>query len=131
MPVFKNADQLYEFYRGLWDAVEAETTFGKKLEEYGLTLKFILKNPDACVWVGPGKALMGEEANQEADITMEMLADIAHDVWLKKLPLTKAFVTKKVKVKGPTASIMKLLPHLESVRTTYPEYCKKHGIPTS
>ena len=129
MPVFRDTDQLYDFYKGLFEVVTAETNFGKKLDEHGITLKFILKNPDGCVWIGPDKVLVGEAATRDADTTMEMFADTAHDVWLKKITVNKAVLTKKVKVKGSSATIMKLFPHLKSILDTYPEYCEKQGLP--
>lgn len=129
MPVFRDADQMHDFYKGLFGVVTAKTNFGKKLDEYGITLKFILKDPDGVVWVGPDRVLVGEEASQDADTTMEMTADIAHDVWLKKITVNKAVLTKKIKVKGSSATIMKLFPHLKSILDEYPEYCEKQGLP--
>jgi len=129
MPVFRDADQMHDFYKGLFDVVTAETNFGKKLEEHGITLKFILKDPAGVVWVGPDRVLVGEEASRDADTTMEMSADIAHDIWLKKITVNKAVLTKQIKVKGSSATIMTLFPHLKSILDKYPEYCEKQGLP--
>jgi putative sterol carrier protein len=57
-----------------------------------------------------------------------MTVDYVHAVWTKKLPLTKAMATKKIRVKGPTLSLMKLVPALDPIFDKYPDHCKKFGI---
>jgi len=127
---FEDREHVTTFYVSLFESMKSETNFEEMLEKSGLTIRFILKDPDAEVFVAPGRVLVNDEINEEAIAKVECTADIAHAVWTKKMALTKAMATKKVKVKGPTIGIMKLVPALKPLFDVYPEHCKKNGIQT-
>jgi len=128
--IFVDGKQVTTFYVSLFESMKSETNFEEMLEKSGLTIRFILKDPDAEIFVAPGKVLVNDEINEEAIAQVEGTADIAHAVWTKKMALTRAMATKKVKVKGPTIGIMKLVPALNPLFDIYPEHCKKNGIQT-
>ncbi len=130
MPIFQDEGQVYEVFGGLWKELLAEEKFSARLKKSKLTLKFIIKEPDACMWVAHDRVLTGEEANLDALITMQLPADMAHNFWLDKLNLGSALMSPGVKVKGPSPKLMAMLPLLKSVYKKYPEYCKKYGLPT-
>ena len=81
------------------------------------------------MWIAHDRVLSGSEADQDAVITMELPADMAHEFWLDKLNLGKALSSNEVKVKGPLPKLMGLLPMLKFVYKKYPEHCTKHGLP--
>ena len=128
--IFVDGKQITTFYVSLFESMKSETNFEEMLEKSGLTIRFILKDPDAEVFVAPGRVLVNDEISEEAIAKVECTADDAHAVWTKKMPLTRAMATKKVKVKGPTIGIMKLVPALKPLFDVYPEHCKKNGIQT-
>ena len=130
MPVFRDAEQTYEVFGGLWQEVLAESKLSEKLRKMKLTMKFITRNPDGCMWIAHDRVLTGPEADQDAIITMELPANMAHEFWLDKLNLGQALSSNEVKVKGPLPKLMGLLPMLKFVYKKYPEHCKKHGLPT-
>ena len=130
MAVFKDADQMHEMLGSLWKHVISETEFGPKLEDYGITFKFVLSDPGGYIWVSHDKVLTGEEANQPGVITMELSGDTTHNFWLKKISLPVALATRKIKSKGPIPKVLKILPFLKPVYEKYPEYCEKYGLPT-
>ncbi len=130
MSVFKDTNHMYEVLGDLWNHVVNESEFGPKLREFGVSYKFVMKEPDGYIWVGGDKVLTGEEANQDAVITMELSGDTAHAFWLRKLTLPVALATKKIKSKGPIPKVLKMLPFLKPVFEKYPEYCQKYGLPT-
>lgn len=129
MPVFKDTEQMYEMLGSLWTHIITETEVGPKLKEYGVTYKFVINNPNGYLWVSHEKVLTGDEANQDAVITMELSGDTVHDFWLKKIKLPVALATKRIKSKGPIPKVLKMLPFLKSVHEKYPEYCEKYGLP--
>jgi len=131
MPVFKDTEHMYEMLGDLWNHIIAETVVGSKLKEYGVTYKFVITNPDGYLWVSHEKVLTGDEANQDAVITMELSGDTVHNFWLKKITLPVALATKKIKSKGPIPKVLKMLPFLKSVHEKYPEYCEKYGLSIS
>jgi hypothetical protein len=130
MPVFKDEEQTYEVFGGLWREVLAESKLSEKIRKKKLTMKFITKNPDGCMWICHDRVLTGPEADQAAVITMELPADMAHQFWLDKLNLGTALSSNEVKVRGPLPKLMGLLPMLKFVYKKYPEHCEKHGLPT-
>ena len=130
MPVFRDAEQTYEVFGGLWQEVLAESKLSEKLRKMKLTMKFITRNPDGCMWIAHDRVLTGPEADQDAIITMELPANMAHEFWLDKLNLGQALSSNEVKVRGPLPKLMGLLPMLKFVYKKYPEHCKKHGLPT-
>jgi hypothetical protein len=131
MPVFKNTDQMYEMLGSLWRHIISETSFGPKLREYEITFKFILTEPNGYLWVSHDKVLTGDDANQDAVITMELSGDTTHKFWLKQISLPVALATRKIKSKGPIPKVLKILPFLKPVYQMYPEYCEKYGLPKS
>ncbi|MFH1032911.1 MAG: hypothetical protein V1806_00260 [Pseudomonadota bacterium] len=128
MPVFQNSQQMLDMLKDLWTHVVFESPFGAKLREYEITYKFVISDPAGYLWVGPEQVLIGEEANLDAVITMELSGDTVHAFWLKKLQLPVALATRKIKSKGPIPKVLKILPFLKPVYEKYPEYCAKHGI---
>jgi len=131
MPIFRDTDQMYEMLTGLWTHIISETEVGTKLKDYDITFKFILSDPDGYLWISHDKVLTGEEAKQNAVITMELSGDTTHKFWLKQISLPVALATRKIKSKGPIPKVLKILPFLKSVHEKYPEYCQKYGLPTA
>ena len=131
MPVFKNTDQMYEMLGSLWRHTISKTEIGPKLKEYEITFKFIISDPNGYLWVSHDKVLTGDEANQDAVITMELSGDTTHKFWLKQISLPVALATRKIKSKGPIPKVLKILPFLKPVYQNYPEYCEKYGLPKS
>lgn len=128
MAAFNETELMYEVLGDLWNYVIRETEFGPKLKEYGITYKFVISDPTGYVFVSHDKVITGNEANQDAVITMELSADTVHDFWLKKVNLPVALATRKIKSKGPIPKVLKILPYLKPVYELYPKYCEKHGI---
>ncbi|MBS3757909.1 MAG: hypothetical protein KGY61_04545 [Desulfobacterales bacterium] len=130
MSVFQDTQQMYDFLEDLWKFIVFEKGLGDKMRDYGVSYKFVINDPDGYLYVDPDNVLTGKEANREAVITMELSGDSVHNFWLKKLTLPVALATKKIKAKGPIPKVLKMLPALKPVYEAYPEFCKKHNLPT-
>lgn len=128
MPIFKDTKQLYDVLGEVFNFVLKETELGTKMREYDVTLKFIVKEPEGFIWIGPDEFLTGNDANKEGIITMELSADSAHQFWMKQLNLPLALATRKIKSKGPIPKVLKILPFLKPVYSKYPEVAKKHDL---
>ena len=129
MPVFKDADQMYEVLEDVWNYAIKETELGNKLKEYEVNYKFILKEPNGYLFIDHDKVVSGDEANRDAVITMELSGDTVHKFWLKQINLPVALATRKIKSKGPIPKVLKMLPFLKPVYELYPQYCEKYGLP--
>jgi hypothetical protein len=122
---------MYAMLEDLWNYIIKETEVGPKLKDYEVNYKFIIKEPNGYLFVDHDKVLSGDEANQDAVITMELSGDTVHQFWLKQIKLPVALATRKIKSKGPIPKVLKMLPYLKPVYEQYPKFCEKHGIPIS
>ena len=132
MAVFKNRALIEEMFGEIWNKLIKETEFGTRLKENGITLYFIVNDPDAQMYVDEDGALFGEEARKKtAVVTMKMAGDIVHKFWLNNLSVPKALALRQIKAKGPVSKVLQVLPLLKPGKGMYPEYCEKFGLPTS
>ncbi|MGD0276234.1 MAG: hypothetical protein ABSB79_09295 [Syntrophales bacterium] len=129
MAVFKNTEEMYKMLGDLWNHIIFEVKLGEKLKEFDVTIKFVIKDPTGFIWISHDKVILGDEANKDATITMELSGDTVHKYWLKQISLPVALATRAIKSKGPIPKVLKMLPYLKPVFEAYPTFCKKHGIP--
>jgi hypothetical protein len=61
------------------------------------------------------------------DLVLHMSADNGHRFWLGRLSLAVALTSRKVKVKGPTNMLMKLLPAFKPLYRGYEEFLVERG----
>ncbi len=130
MSVFKDKEMAKELFGDLWTKMIKETEFGKKLKESGITILFVVKDPDVTMYVDENGPLFDDEAKAKIPVvTMQMNGDTVHKYWLKKLNIPKALAMRQIKAKGPVNKVLQILPLLKPGQELYPEYCKKYGLP--
>ncbi len=127
--IFKDQQQMYVFLEDLWKYIVFESGLKEKMQEYEVSYKYVITDPDGYLYVDPENVITGEEANRTAVITMELSGDTIWNFWMKKLSLPVALATRKIKAKGPIPKVLKMLPALKPVYDKFPEFCKKHGLP--
>ncbi|MFZ3046109.1 MAG: hypothetical protein WA151_09365 [Desulfatirhabdiaceae bacterium] len=128
MTVFKDTQHIYAVLEDLWNYVIRETECGQKMKEQDVSNKFVLKEPNGLLYVDHEKVLVGDDANRDAVIIMELSGETVHKFWLKQIMLPVALATRKIKSKGPIPKVLKMLPYLKPVYENYPRFCEKHGI---
>ena len=102
MPVFKSKEMMEEMFGEIWTKMVKETEFGSKLKEGGITIYFVVNDPDVVMFVDENGPLFGDEAKAKIPVvTMKMSADNVHKFWLNKLNLPKALALRHIKAKGP------------------------------
>jgi len=129
MGVFRDTNHMNEFLENLWKHIVFQSGLGEKMRGLGVSLKYVITEPDGYLLVDSDHVITGKEANRDADITMELSGDTIHQFWLKKLSLPVALATRKIKSKGPIPKVLQMLPALKPIYDIFPEYCKKHGLP--
>lgn len=130
MSVFKDAAQAEELFGDLWAKMIRETEFGAKLKESGISIFFVVNDPDMVMYVDENGPVFGEEAEAKTPVvTMKMNGDTAHKYWLKKLNVAKALALRQIKAKGPVTKVLNILPLLKPGQELYPDYCKKYKLP--
>lgn len=132
MTVFKDRKVVEEMFGEIWSKLINETEFGIKLKQNGISLYFIVNDPDTEMYVDEDGAVFGEAAKKKtAVVTMKMAGDIVHKFWLNNLSVPKALALRQIKAKGPVSKVLQVLPLLKPGKVMYPDYCEKFGLPTS
>lgn len=131
MPVFKSKELVEEMFGEIWTKMINETEFGSQLKSGGITIYFVVHDPDVVMYVDENGPLFGDEAKAKVPVvTMKMSADNVHKFWLNNLNIPKALALRQVKAKGPVTKVLQVLPLLKPGKAMYPEYCKKYDLPT-
>ena len=131
MPVFQDRAMMEEMFGDIWTKMVTETEFGQKLKENGITIYFVVNDPDVVMFVDETGPLFGDEAKAKTPVvTMKMSADNVHKFWLKKLNIPKALALRHIKAKGPVGKVLQIIPLLKPGQAMYPEYCEKYNLPT-
>jgi hypothetical protein len=119
-----------ELFGDLWARMIREGDFGKQLKEKGITILFVVNDPDVVMFVDENGPLFGAEAQKKTPlVTMKMSGDSVHKFWLKDLNIPKALALRQVVAKGPVNKVLQVLPLLKPGQEMYPEYCKKYNLP--
>lgn len=131
MTVFKSRELMEEMFGEIWTKMVKETEFGPKLKENGITIYFVVNDPDVVMFVDENGPLFGDEAKAKVPVvTMKMSADNVHKFWLNKINIPKALALRHIKAKGPVGKVLQVIPLLKPGKAMYPEYCKKYDLPT-
>jgi putative sterol carrier protein len=130
MRVFKDKQLVEEMFGEIWTKMVNETEFGPKLKEGGISIYFVVNDPDVVMFVDENGPLFGEEAKAKIPVvTMKMSADNVHKFWLNKLNIPKALALRHIKAKGPVGKVLQVIPLLKPGKAMYPDYCKKFNLP--
>ncbi len=131
MPVFKDKAMMEEMFGEIWTKMVKETEFGPRLKENGISIFFVVSDPDVVMFVDENGPIFGEEAKAKVPVvTMRMSADNVHKFWLNKLNVPKALALRQVKAKGPVGKVLQVIPLLKPGKAMYPDYCEKYSLPT-
>ncbi len=130
MSVFKDKEMAKELFGDLWNKMIKETEFGPKLKQSGITILFVVDDPEITMYVDENGVLFDEEAKAKVPVvTMKMNGDMVHKYWLKKVNIPKALAMRQIKAKGPVNKVLQILPLLKPGQELYPEYCKRFDLP--
>jgi putative sterol carrier protein len=68
------------------------------------------------------------DCDLNADVSMSMKADVAHQFWLGKINLVSALAKGEIKATGPIPKILKLLPAIKPLYDEYPKILRENGM---
>lgn len=132
MPVFKAKGLVEEMFGEIWNKMVHETDFGPKLKENGISIFFVVNDPDVFMYVDENGPVFGEQAKTKVPVvTMKMSADNVHKFWLNKLNIPKALALRHIKAKGPVGKVLQIIPLLKTGKAMYPDYCEKFNLPVN
>jgi putative sterol carrier protein len=130
LPVFKDKGLVEEMFGEIWNKMVHETEFGPKLKENGISIFFVVSDPDVAMYVDENGPVFGEEAKSRMPVvTMKMSADNVHKFWLNRLNIPKALALRQIKAKGPVGKVLQVIPLIKPAKVMYSDYCEKYNLP--
>jgi hypothetical protein len=131
MPVFKDAEQLYDCFGALFEQLVNDPKVGPVIVKSGLTIRFNYTNPDSGITIDASQepiAFFFGDCDRKPSVDMSMQADVAHQFWLGKINLVSALTRGTIVAKGSIPAIMKLLPIISPAFKIYPQVLKEKGL---
>lgn len=131
MPVFKDAEQLYDCIGGVLDYLRTDETVSVAFRKSGLVIRFKYSDPDSEITLDGSQdpiTLTCGPCDRAPTVDMTMSADTAHQFWLGKVNLVAALTRGAMKAKGPIPAIMKLLPVITPAYKKYPDILREKGL---
>ena len=130
MAIFEDPALMKEIFGEIWTDMINNTDFGKELKSNGITIFFVVNDPDVVMYVDENGPVFDEEAEKKTPVvTMKMAGDTVHRFWLKKVNIPKALALRQIKAKGPINKVLRILPLLKPGQEMYPSYCEKYNLP--
>ncbi len=128
MAPFTGAGDLRRYVGGILEQALADDDLGPKLAATGVTLKLITTEPDAVLVMDlPRKRIELGAADDPADATLRMTAELANRFWLGKVNLPVAMARRQVGVEGRIGALLKLVPSTKSLFPAYRELLARDG----
>ena len=123
MATFANAQQVYDTIGLFLDQLTKDPEIGPKFVAADTSFLVQYSDPECSMLVDatvdPPVVTMNPDPAQETEISLAMAADDGHAFWMGELNMALALAKGRVKVSGPMAKIMKLLP---AMRPAFPKY---------
>ena len=131
MATFQSADDVYKIFGTFLAELTQEPEMRPKFVAANTSFLVNYTDPDSKILVdctcNPPTVVTDPPADATAEIKLNMSADDGHKFWLGKLNMTVALARKQVKVSGPMAKMMKLLPALKPGFAKYRTYLEQNG----
>ena len=131
MAIFQSSDDLYKVLGAFLEQVVADPVLGPKFAGAGLTVLIHYTDPDSKILLdctqNPPAVTCAPPAGTDGEFTMWMSADDGHKFWKGKFNVALALAKKQVKVEGPLARMMKLLPAMQPAFPKYRTFLESIG----
>jgi hypothetical protein len=127
MPVFSSAAEAKEVFDTLFERLLAVADSNKQFSAANAVLGVFYSQPDYFVAIDGTQdpTVLRHDPETKVDIEIRMSADTADTFWKGELNFPVAMMKGKAKVKGPSATVMKLLPAVAPGHGIYPEIWKE------
>jgi len=131
MPAFNDADEAKKAFDTLFERILEIPASNEQFSATGAVLGVIYSNPDYFVAIDGTQSptvLEHDRDKIKLDIEIIMSSDTANTFWKGDLNFPVAMMKGKVKIKGPSATVMKLLPAVAPGHEIYPGILKEQGL---
>jgi hypothetical protein len=128
---FQSSEELYKVLGAFLEQVVADPTLGPKFSSAGLTVLISYTDPDSTILLDctqdPPVVTCDPPAGTDGEFKLTMSADDGHKFWQGKFNVALALAKKQVKVEGPLAKMMKLLPAMQPAFPRYRAFLESTG----
>ncbi len=128
MSTFADQETAYSVFGELFQILTRDETFNRRMEENGLSVRLVHTAPECVLHVAPGVVRAGDQAPDEATVTIRMSCDTAHKLWSGSLLMPAAIATGRVRIKGKVAKVLELVPILQPAFDRYPQIATDRGV---
>ncbi len=126
--VYADAAELRTVYSAMFADIADDDAMDALVEQQ-MVINFRLRDPAADIWVDgrtrPVRTTF-EPIGVDATLTATLSADSMHELLLGTLPLGRALMFRKLKVKGSKSRALKLESLLHACQAVYPEIAGEH-----
>ena len=131
MPVFKDAQEVYDTIGKLFQDLAEDEEMGPKFRKANTIVQYRYRDPEATITLRlqedqPGDVDLGE-TEMEPEVEMSMEADTAHAFFLGRVNVTVALARGEIKASGPVAKILKLVPLTKPIFPRYAALLEAQG----
>jgi hypothetical protein len=131
MATFVNAQQVYDTMGLFLDQITKDPELQPKFVAANTSFLVRYTDPESSMLVDattdPPVVTMNPDPATQTEITLDMSADDGHAVWKGEMNMALALAKSRVKVSGPIAKIMKLLPAMRPAFPKYKAFLAEHG----
>jgi putative sterol carrier protein len=128
MAVYQNADEAKQIFDDLFERIIALEESNQLFSAANAVLGVVYNNPDYFIAIdGTQSPAVLHRESRPVDIEIRMSADTGHTFWKNELNFPVAMMKGKVKIKGPSDVVMKLLPAVLPGQGLYPAVLKDHN----
>jgi putative sterol carrier protein len=128
MSAFSSSETAAEVFGRLFAILWEDEQFTSRIRQHALTVRLVHTKPDCQIFVSGDGLVIGEDAPQEATVTIKMSCDTAHALWMGRLMVPAAIATGRVRIRGKVAKVLELVPILQPAFDRYPEIAAAAGI---
>ncbi|MDQ1489789.1 MAG: hypothetical protein QOJ23_2303 [Actinomycetota bacterium] len=128
MAVYQNPDEAKQIFDDLFERIIALEESNQLFSAANAVLGVVYNNPDYFIAIdGTQSPAVLHRESRPVDIEIRMSADTGHTFWKNELNFPVAMMKGKVKIKGPSDVVMKLLPAVLPGQGLYPAVLKDHN----
>lgn len=123
--IYSDAAEFEALFATMFEQIDTDDPDGMDdLVELEMVIRFRLRRPDVELWVdGRSKPVQTSFGSSDLDATLtaDLTGDSMHELLLGTLPLGRAMMFRKLKVRGSKSKAIKLESLLHAMQAVYPQ----------
>lgn len=132
MPVFNSSDEEEAILQKFFEQITVHPELRPKFVGADTAFRAIYSDPEAALVIDartdPPMVKTGDAARaSDVEVELVMSSDDGHKFWQGNLNIPMAIARRKVKINGPTAKMLKLLPAMQPAFSMYRDFLVAEG----